>query len=202
MTTRTELRQHFRQLRQQVPSEIRKLASQQIIQQIQSAKLLGSFQHFASYLSHDGEVDTLPLISYLWQQNKTCYLPTVAKLEDRFMAFVSYHSGDTLQKNRYLIEEPILINHKIISPEKIDVVFLPLVAFDLTGNRLGMGGGYYDRTFAFTQVENQDKKPLLIGISYEIQRADTLPINDWDVKLDGVITEQNFYWFNNTCNIG
>lgn len=195
MPTRSELRQHFRNLRRQISAKACSDAELALLEQLRNSEWLPQHTHIACYLNHDGEMGTLPLINYLWAQQKICYLPVVAKNEDRFMMFVSYHPGDELQLNRYNIYEPLLINHRIQSPENLDLIFVPLVAFDAQGHRLGMGGGYYDRTFAFLTENTQGKKPLLIGVGYEAQKIDSLEAASWDIKLDGVITEKNCYWF-------
>lgn len=83
-------------------------------------------------------------------------------------------------------------------PWGLDLIILPLVAFDLSGNRLGMGGGFYDRTLSFKHQRCHWKGPKLIGIAHELQRVDLLPVNDWDIPLDAVITEQKLYQFTHT----
>jgi 5-formyltetrahydrofolate cyclo-ligase len=75
----------------------------------------------------------------------------------------------------------------------LDVILMPLVAFDGQGNRLGMGAGYYDRTLAFLRHRRHWRKPRIIGLAYEFQRMPALPAEPWDVPLDGIITEAGFY---------
>ena len=76
---------------------------------------------------------------------------------------------------------------------QLDVVIAPLVAFDESLNRLGMGGGYYDRTFAFRKRARVLRRPVLIGVAYSFQRVDRLQPENWDVPLDVVITEKESY---------
>jgi 5-formyltetrahydrofolate cyclo-ligase len=127
------------------------------------------------------------LIKLIWQQNKCCYLPILTK--EKTLLFVRYSPGDELEPNRYGIPEPV---NKIqqIAPQALDLVILPLLAFDNAGHRLGTGGGYYDRTFAFL---NQNKKnnikcPLLLGLAYASQQAIALPVDAWDIPLKACLT--------------
>jgi len=71
---------------------------------------------------------------------------------------------------------------------------MPLVAFDLTGNRLGRGGGYYDRTFAFMREKHRNH-PYLLGLAYHWQQIDALPREDWDIPLAGIVTEKAILFF-------
>ena len=106
------------------------------------------------------------------------------------MWFAPYASEDTLKANRYGIPEPNCHANEWIEPHQLDLVLMPLVGFDSEGNRLGMGGGYYDRSFAFLTQPGSIQKPHLLGIAHELQRVDTLPHEAWDVPMNAVVTEQ------------
>lgn len=130
-------------------------------------------------------MDTSPIIQAIWRAKKKCYLPVLT--EGRSLYFVRYDENDTLQPNQFSILEPENTSRKI-APEQLELVILPLVAFDLQGHRLGTGGGYYDRTFAFMHANH--KKPKLLGLAYSKQQADCIPFDPWDITLAGVVTEQ------------
>jgi 5-formyltetrahydrofolate cyclo-ligase len=70
---------------------------------------------------------------------------------------------------------------------------LPLVGFDASGNRMGMGGGYYDRTFSFKSLKKGLRGPTLIGLAHEIQRVEELPVESWDIPLTAIVTDQKSY---------
>lgn len=142
------------------------------------------------------ELDALPLIQALWQANKACYLPLVSTPEEKKLCFALYEEGMKLELNRYRVLEPAGPS-QILSGPGLDVILLPLLAFDNKGNRLGTGGGYYDRTFAFTleRGRTQEKKPRLLGLAYELQRVEKIPRDDYDVPLDGVVTEAGITLF-------
>lgn len=151
-------------------------------------EVFSSSLNIATYLAMKNEFDCFPLIQAIWHAKKNCYLPIVE--HDTTLTFVNYQENDVLQKNRYQILEPI--NPQVFPKEQLDLVLMPLVGFDLQGNRLGMGKGYYDRTFEFLK-DTSIKKPLLIGLAYECQCLGSLPNDAWDIPLAGVLTEQNLY---------
>lgn len=107
--------------------------------------------------------------------------------------FSEYRSGDRLIHNRYGIIEPDIRRRKPVAAWGLDLVLVPLVAFDKTGNRIGMGGGFYDRTFAYLISGNTWYKPKLIGVAHELQQLNSIQPNPWDVPLDGIVTERCLY---------
>lgn len=147
-------------------------------------------QHIACYMASDDEFTTNPIIQIIYHANKKCYLPILAKEE---LKFVQFQPGDPLSKNRYRILEPIQ-NEPTFPKKSLDVVLMPLVAFDRQGNRLGMGGGYYDQTFVFC-LEKKVERPWMIGVGFALQEVSELPHDPWDVPLDGVLTEKGLVLF-------
>ena len=135
----------------------------------------------AAYLAQDGEVDLRSVIRRCWRRGIVVAVPV---LDDRKMRFAAYRSGARLKRNRFGIREPE--RPEFVSPT---VVLAPLVAFDGSGRRLGMGGGYYDRFFSATPVAAR------IGIAHECQRAPTLPATASDVLLTAVVTENGWQSF-------
>ena len=131
----------------------------------------------------------------IWDANKLCYLPILAA-QEKSLEFALYHREDPLKKNRYQINEPV--SREFIQLEKLDVVLMPLVGIDLAGNRLGMGGGYYDKTFE--KISKAYKRPYFIGLAYEAQKCENLPHDAWDIPLDGVLTEKQCYSFKRPTN--
>lgn len=166
------------------------LAAQAAADLLAQQPLFNTSKQIACYYAYKDEFATTPLMKAIWQAKKHCYLPI---LQDQLsLRFVHYDEGDALQANRYSILEPVVTTQQI-APEDLDIVIVPLLAFDKQGHRLGTGGGYYDRTFAFKQAA---KKPLLIGLAYADQQAEMLPADVWDVKLDGAVTEKEVIIFN------
>ena len=101
--------------------------------------------------------------------------------------------GDRLVRNRFGIPEPSLRQHRIALPWALDVILVPLVGFDSACRRLGMGGGFYDRTLGFLRHRTHWRRPTLIGLAHECQRVAELEAQPWDVPLDMVVTEKRVY---------
>jgi 5-formyltetrahydrofolate cyclo-ligase len=145
-------------------------------------------RHIALYLAGDGEIDPALFAQRARQWGKHLYLPVLAA--DRSLRFVEWRQGAPLRRNRFGIGEP---RGKPISWRRLDLVLLPLVGFDPRGGRLGMGGGFYDRTFA--QLAGRDprwRQPQLVGLAHALQQVEALPIEPWDVALAAVATERGW----------
>ena len=140
------------------------------------------------FISSDGELDTRPLMEALWHRGHRLFLPVLEHGLSRPMLFAEVAPNTPLHPNRYGIPEPV--NRRFFPACQLDVVITPLVAFDRDGYRLGMGGGFYDRTFA-CKLKGRTK-PLLIGWAHSFQEIDRLPRQPWDVPLDGIITEAGY----------
>ena len=186
MDPKNELRLSLRHQRQALSPEFRATASVNIIHQLSQLDFFQTSQQIALYLPNDNEVDMRVLLTSYAE--KSYYLPQLTS--NKVLRFCAYRSGDELQANHLGILEPT--TSCILAPEQLELVCVPLVGFDLQGQRLGMGGGYYDRTFAFKKAQ-KSTYPFLLGIAYECQKVTQLPCVDWDIPLNGVITEQDYY---------
>ncbi len=155
-------------------------------------------RYIAAYWPSRGEINSLPLIQHAISLKKRCYLPVLHPRHLRQLYFVEYKLNDSLIPNRWGILEPKLILKKIIPASALDLVLMPLVAFDTQGNRLGMGGGYYDTTFSFLKTDTiLHHRPYLLGLAYEFQQVKKLPFNRQDVPLSAVATEKKYYTLHN-----
>lgn len=114
----------------------------------------------------------------------------LSSVQKNILKFVEYKKNDFLQLNKYSILEPVFSAEKLLEEKKLDVVLVPLLAFDLNGHRLGSGGGYYDRTFSFLVSRERPLKPYLIGIGYNVQQSNDLEEDEWDIVLDGMLTDK------------
>lgn len=187
LQNKTEIRQTLLGKRRAVMAEQRRVAGQAAKQLLVTSSLFYSSQHIACYLGQEDEFDCTPLIQEIWRVRKKCYLPVLSLQKTSSLEFVAYHPDDHLRLNRYQIFEPT--SGESLAPEKLDLVIVPLVAFDAQGRRVGMGGGYYDRTFAFKR-DGTWSKPYLLGLGYQLQQIAEVPGQPWDVSLDGVLTEK------------
>jgi 5-formyltetrahydrofolate cyclo-ligase len=129
---------------------------------------------------------------------KQLYLPV---LRGPRLWFMPFGSQTRLVSNRFGILEPDTPAGARCAPQALDIVLAPLVAFDDRGRRLGMGGGYYDRTFAYLLNRQHWRRPRLIGIAYDLQRVPALVARKWDVPLDGIATESGVRFFSTRDDI-
>lgn len=147
--------------------------------------LLSDQTHIASYVAFGAEVDLIPLLASFSQNKQQCYVPMV--LPQFQMAFAPVDKNTEYTENQYGIKEPQVEPSLYKQASDIDAVLVPLVGFDKQCNRMGMGGGYYDRCFAHRK--NTKTSPLLIGVAFEVQHANSVYAQSWDVPLDMVVTE-------------
>ena len=113
--------------------------------------------------------------------------------EDGSLRFAPWRAGDALVTNRYGIPEPDVASANALRAEDMALIVLPLVGFDANGHRLGMGGGWYDRSFAFRA--NRPAPPHLVGAAFELQRSDAIETAPWDIPLDAACTERTTHLF-------
>lgn len=189
--TKTALRHSMRLARALLSSNEQTEKVQQLTRIVLQLPIFIESQHIAAYWPNDSEISSLDILITADKMGKSCYLPKLNPSPIVQMAFIEYYPKDELMTNHLGILEPVPNARKSISPESLDLVLVPLVAFDKQGQRLGMGKGYYDHTFAFRQNHPQTK-PFLLGIAYDLQEMPKLPSNTWDVFLDGIATETQY----------
>ncbi|MCW8091584.1 5-formyltetrahydrofolate cyclo-ligase [Alteromonas sp. ASW11-130] len=195
MESRNTLRRYFRNARNALSAQQQKNAAAAILDQIKLF-IPASIKRAALYLANDGEPDLTPLIMYCWQYNIATSLPVLHPFTKKHLLMLNYTDQTVMRKNRFGIAEPALECQAIRLTVHHDVIFMPLVGFDKEANRLGMGGGFYDRTLA--NVCHSPLRPKLIGIAHDCQQTDSLPIQPWDVPLDAIITPTQIIQPNNS----
>jgi len=161
--------------------------SRRICQNILPLPDFQNAKEIALYAAFSGEVDCHLLFEAALSANKNCYFPVLAHQQ---LHFIQVDDQTPLATNRFGILEPAFESKRLIQPTLLDCVIVPLVAFDKACRRLGMGKGYYDRTFHF---KAQNTRPTLIGVAYEFQKLLKVPCSTFDVPLDKVITEKKIY---------
>jgi len=180
------IRTTCRQVREKLPLAYQKQASAKICSVIRQLDQYRYAKRIALYHAFQGEID----LGELWRsapgQGKFCYFPVMNP--DKSLSFLPATPATRFIDNKYGIPEPDVDLSQAISPADLDVIFMPLVAFDDHCTRIGMGSGNYDRTLA------GQYHPLLIGVAYEFQHRATLIPQQWDVPLTAVITQEKIYW--------
>ncbi|WP_409311485.1 5-formyltetrahydrofolate cyclo-ligase [Pectobacterium sp. B1J-3] len=181
---RQQIRQDVRARRRLLTPEQQKTFARQAVDQVSQHPKIQQAKRIAVFLSFDGELDTQPLIQWLWQQGKQVCLPVLHPFSAGNLLFLHYAPDTELVLNRLNIREPRLDVRQVLPLPMLDVLLTPLVAFDQQGQRLGMGGGFYDRTLQGWETRG----PYPIGLAHDCQRVDSLPTEDWDVPLPEIIT--------------
>ncbi len=189
--SRQTLRKTIRQLRLSLEREKQIHAGKTLVQQCALLPEIQHAQHIALYLAADGELDTAPLINWLWQQDKSVYLPVLHPFSPGHLLFLHYDKQKSLVPNQYGILEPKLDITDLKPLKELDIIFTPLVAFDNNGQRLGMGGGYYDRTLSGWFNSGEGAKP--IGLAYDCQQVEQLPSEAWDIPLPKIVTPSKIW---------
>ncbi|WP_312948473.1 5-formyltetrahydrofolate cyclo-ligase [Superficieibacter sp.] len=181
---RQEIRRHIRQLRHALSPEQQTQFAQQAAARMMAYPPMVMAHTVALFLSFDGELDTRPLIEQLWRAGKRVYLPVLHPFSPGNLLFLHYHQQSELVVNRLKIHEPKLDVRDVLPLSQLDVLVTPLVAFDAQGQRLGMGGGFYDRTLQHWQQYRLQP----VGYAHDCQRVEALPVEQWDIPLPAVIT--------------
>lgn len=191
-TLRNQHRINIRKQRKALSSQQQTDLSQNIAANLVQSHAFRTAKHIAFYLPVQGEADPTLVLDYAGSNRKTFYLPIISQLKENQLFFAPSDENSTFYANKYDIPEPICHPSELRKPRALDLIIMPLVGFDLSGNRLGMGGGYYDRSFAFKRYRTVTKKPLLIGYAYDFQKIDQLPSESWDIPLDAIVTNHYF----------
>lgn len=184
LPTRQEIRTRVRHLRRNLTTEQQLNAANQAAILAMNFAPVQQAHKVALFLSFDGELNTQPLIAELRHRGKQVYLPVLHPFSTGQLLFIRYDASTPLTPNRLGIPEPPLDIRNLATLRDLDVLMVPLVAFDAQGQRLGMGGGFYDRT-----LQNWPQHGLLpVGLAHDCQQVEALPGADWDVPLPVIIT--------------
>lgn len=173
------LRRHVRALRDAVDAQARQAAACSAAQHLERIPGWDDVTSLAVYLPHGSELDTAQICARAWRAGKQVYLPVL--VPGNRLVFALWQAGDLLTPNRFGIPEPGPDVPRR-NADTLDLIFVPLLAWNDRGDRLGMGGGFYDRTLA-------GNRALKVGVGYELQRCDALVSASWDVSMDFVLTE-------------
>ncbi|MGY0400127.1 MAG: 5-formyltetrahydrofolate cyclo-ligase [Ostreibacterium sp.] len=185
------LREYKRHARQALSQKEKSMKSQMIVTQLLQTASYQQANSIGAYLCLTEEVNVTDIIKAAWADNKAVYLPIVLDW-GKPLKFARYTPETSLIKDKLAIDIPDVGSRHYIDVEQLDMVVTPLVAFDNNRNRIGMGGGFYDRTFAFKAQSNS--KTTLVGVAFEAQRVEhQIKANEWDICPDYIISEIRCY---------
>jgi len=184
---RHELRQRLADQRRALTPPERMSAAQGLRRSLEQLPEYLTDARVAGYWASHGELPLNLVIPPLAARGQQFLLPVIGK--GKHLRFAPWQSGEEVQPNRYGIPEPVA-QGELLEPFQLDLVLVPLLGFDRRGNRLGHGGGYYDRSFAFLNEQVRPTEPLLVGIAYAFQELPEVDEEDWDVPLDFIATER------------
>jgi len=188
LTAKVQLRRQLRSTRRALSAEQQTLAADRLLQVIKPLLGQARKRRIALYTAMDGEIDLTPFVAACRRWQVELYLPVLHRFKNTLL-FARYDATGPLRANKYGIPEPY--QAELIKPWQLNLVLLPLVGFDPQGGRLGMGGGYYDRTFASAQ--RWPKRPRLLGVAHECQKVARIPVEAWDIQLDGIVSDLRLY---------
>ncbi len=187
--TRQQIRQIVRERRRALNADQQRYAARLATQRLLNYTPVRQAKRVALFLSFDGELDTRPAIDALWADNREVYLPVLHPFSPGNLLFLRYTPHTKLQSNHMKIAEPPLDVRQVLPLDRLDVLVVPLVAFDACGQRLGMGGGFYDRT-----LQNWRSHGLSpVGYAHDCQQVENLPVEPWDIPLPAVITPSRLW---------
>lgn len=189
---KARIRRRIRAERSALPHSAARAATDRAVRRLWSLPCMARAHNLALYLPAGGELDCTPLVVQAWDRGRQVFLPVIA---GRTLRFAPFHPGSELRANRFGILEPVPPRRHWRTARQLDVIVAPLVGFDEHGHRLGMGGGFYDRTLAFLLRRSHRRRPHFIALAFEMQKIADLHSDAWDVGLDAVVTESATYRF-------
>lgn len=187
MTDLTALRARLRQERRAISTARAADAQASALGRLERLPGFRRAGRIAGYVGVRGEIDTRVLLRQATARGKTVLLPVLHPFKNGQLWFCRWSVGQRMRKNRFDIPEPHPPLYQIPARD-LDLIIVPLLGFDTTCHRLGMGGGYYDRTLAFVDRYRSKRRPLLIGLAHDFQRVEVLQPQPWDIQLDAVVT--------------
>ena len=191
---KTGLRKQIRQARRRLTPTQQKAAAGDLLTQLKTVPEFHAAKRTGMYIANDGEIDLGDTMKWCWEQARRCYVPMIRQHNPGILLFAEVTENTCFVPNRFNIPEPCVTKDEMVSAEQLDLVLLPLVGFDMQGNRIGMGGGFYDTTFEFVTSAG-DAGPTLIGIAHELQQVLSIDAESWDVPLSMVVTDSRTYRF-------
>ena len=191
-SSKSIIRKIIRDRRRGLSDDQRICAAKGLLDQLLALSAFQEAQSIAMYLVNDGEIDPVQVMKWCWKNGRRAYVPIITSEKGSTLLFAELQEDTQFTENKFGIKEPVTAPEMLVEASALDLVLMPLVAFDSRGNRVGMGGGYYDTTFEFI-CSTSASKPVLIGIAHEIQKVEKINAESWDIPLSLVVTDCGIY---------
>jgi 5-formyltetrahydrofolate cyclo-ligase len=191
--SRAQLRRQLRAARRALSRSQQQRAARDLYRQLVQQPMFRRARHIALYLPNDGEIDPRLLLRAAQRHGKATYLPVLSAWPKNRLLFQRIHPQEPLRLNCFKIAEPVPNRARQRKVWTLDLVLMPLVGFDPDGGRLGMGGGFYDRSLAYRKLRTHTQKPRLLGLAHECQKVEKLAMASWDVALQATVTDRAWY---------
>ena len=185
---RGDLRKRLRALRMQLPPRERAMAAAALAAMLEQLPEFLVDAHIAGYWAVRDEMPLHAAFASLRSRGQSYCLPLLTQSDT--LQFAPWMPGAPLRNNRFGIPEPDVPAVARLAPQILDVVLVPLVGFDRRGSRLGSGGGWYDRSFAYLRDVPRPARPILVGIGYHFQEVEKLDAQPWDIPMDFIATDR------------
>jgi 5-formyltetrahydrofolate cyclo-ligase len=183
----------MRAARRRVTPKQRAQAARQFARIVSRAHLLRPGMRVAIYQAYGHEADASQVIALAHARQCEVYLPVITHFRHSRMEFLRFAPDEKLAVNKFGIPEPDPESATRIPARHLDLILLPLVAFDVHGWRLGSGAGFYDRRLSHLRVGRRWRRPKLVGLAYEFQKVDRLEPHRWDIPLDAIVTDRQLH---------
>ncbi|VAW86263.1 5-formyltetrahydrofolate cyclo-ligase [hydrothermal vent metagenome] len=187
-STQKKQRQECRNKRKSLLPAYRKKATLAATNNLKKLFCFQKSKRVACYVANDGEISPHLIINFLWKQKKSCYLPALDPLKIKKLRFLTYDRDSQLHNNHYGIAEPNASIKNSLQPWALDLIITPVVGFDCDGHRIGMGGGYYDRTLSYLRTRQHWRKPYIVGFTFDEQELVHIHTNKWDIPMNAIVT--------------
>ena len=187
----------MRVTRRALTSAQQRNAAHGLLNQVLKHPLYQRSRRIAFYLPNDGEIDPTLALRKALDRNKECYLPVLYRGGENRLLFGRTLTLTNMKLNRFGIPEPNIAKYGWVFSNELDLILAPLVAFADDGNRIGMGGGFYDRSQKHLRLNRNWQRPYVLGLAHEFQHVESIGRNAWDIPLRGAITDQQIYKFEN-----
>lgn len=191
---RQQLRAQLKQVRASISPQAREAAAKQVSTHLLAQPEVQKAQHIGAYFSVHNELPTAFILQQLIAQRKHLALPVLHPFSAGNLLFLNYHADTQLRPNAFNIPEPELNVQQVVPLSHLQILLVPLLGFDAQGNRMGMGGGYYDRTLA-GWAQGRYPNLLPIGIAFAEQQVEQIPTQSWDIPLPMIITPAKTWHF-------